>query len=676
MHITFSALWRPAVACAVFSSLAAAAQVPTPATVVITGNPLGRDDLAQPSSVLAGDGLVLRRGGTLGDTLSGLPGVAASGFGPQSSRPVIRGLDGDRVRLLDNGGASVDASNLSFDHAAALDPLVAERIEVLRGPAALLYGGNATGGVVNAIDNRIPRSPADRLQGRAEVRFGGAADERAGAALLEGGANGFSWHADMAARGSADLKVPRFTPIEGGEELPATQRVRNSAGESKSGALGASWADANGFIGASVDGYRNDYGVTVEPDVTIRIKRDRVALAGERRNLAGPFTKVEFQASDTRYQHQEIEGSGSVGTTFSSRGQDLRIQAQHRALGPLRGVIGMQAEHLDFSALGEEAFVPDTTTRSLALFALEEAQLGPATLSAGLRVERTRVSSSGDAADAEAPKFGAARQRRFTPKSASLQGTLPLAASWAVAATLGSTERAPAYYELFASGVHVATGAYERGDPDLGIERSRHMELGAEWKSGEQHFKASLYQTRFSRYIALDATGRDIAVIEDNGKPGSVPEYAFRAVPARLRGLELEGRSRVLEGAWSLDLTAGLDLVRGDNLATHEPLARLAPLRVRAGVEAGQGAWRVGANLRHAARQNRVPETDVATPAYTLLDLWLTYRSSLGDADALWFLKLDNAGDQLAYNSSAIRTARELSPLGGRALTAGLRVSF
>ena len=191
-------------------------------TIVITGNPLRLESLI-PASVLKGDELTRTRTGTLGDPLSGLPGVAATGFGPQSSRPVIRGLDGDRIRLLDNGAAAVDASSLSFDHAAAIDPLVVERLEVLRGPAALLYGGNATGGVVNAIDNRIPRNALQGLTGRAEARFGGAARERAGAAVIEGGAGALNWHADLAARKSRDLRAPNGT-------------VANSAGDSGAGA--------------------------------------------------------------------------------------------------------------------------------------------------------------------------------------------------------------------------------------------------------------------------------------------------------------------------------------------------------------------------------------------------------------------------------------------------------
>ncbi len=293
----------------------------TTSTIVITGNPL-RNQVGAPASVLGGDALTRARGGTLGDTLSGLPGVAASGFGPQSSRPVIRGLDGDRIRLLDNGGAAVDASSLSFDHAAAIDPLVVERVEVVRGPAALLYGGSATGGVVNAIDNRVPRTALTGLGGRAELRFGGAARERAGAAVLEGGAGGFNWHADVAARKSRDLRVPRFTP----PEAPPRERVVNSAGDSQAGAVGASWADADGYIGASLDTYRNDYGVTALPDVTIDMKRDRAQFSGERR-LRGPIERIEFTAGHTRYEHQEIEGSGEVGTTFTSRGSELRVQA-------------------------------------------------------------------------------------------------------------------------------------------------------------------------------------------------------------------------------------------------------------------------------------------------------------------------------------------------------------
>lgn len=647
-------------------------------TIVITGNPL-RSEIGPPASVLTGDALTRARGGTLGDTLSSLPGVSATGFGPQSSRPVIRGLDGDRIRLLDNGGAAVDASSLSFDHSAAIDPLVVERFEVLRGPAALLYGGNAVGGVVNAIDNRVPRSALSGLGGRTELRFGGAASERAGAAVLEGGAGGFNWHADVAARKSRDLRVPRFTPTEDGTPGEPTTRVGNSAGDSHAAAIGGSWADDRGFVGAALDTYRNDYGVTVEPDVTIRMKRERAAIAGERR-FGGPLERVEFQASSTRYEHQEIEGSGEVGTTFSSRGKDLRVQAQHAAVplgaGALRGVFGLQGEQLDFSALGEEAFVPNTKTRSTALFALEEWKLPALTLSAGVRIERVRVASAGDEAGAAEPRFGAATARRFVPKSASLGASWPLSNELTLTAQLGATQRAPTYYELYANGVHVATGAHEVGDPSLDAERSSHVEMGLQWQAGSTQLKAQVFATRFARYIALDATGSNVDLVNEEGELESFPAYAFRAIPARTVGFELEGKTRLIERPWSLDLVGALDAVRGSNRASGEPLPRLPPMRLRLALEAAQGPWSASLTWRHFARQERVPSTDVATPGASVVDLGLGWRQHWGAADALWFLRLDNLGDTLAYNASALRLARELSPMPGRAVTAGLRVGW
>ena len=691
---SFSAAMLTALALPALAQTATQATPPTPAptssatataTVVITGNPLGSAALAQPSSVLSGDALTLRRAGTLGETLSGQAGVAATDFGPQASRPVIRGLDGDRIRLLDNGGASADASNLSFDHAVAIDPLVVERIEVLRGPAALLYGGNATGGVVNTLDNRIPREALQGGGGRAELRLGGAARERAGAAVLEGGANGLNWHVDAAGRKSENLRTPRYTPIADGQPQPATEQVVNSAGERRSAALGGSWADTNGYLGAAVDTYRNDYGVTIEPDVTIRMKRDRLQLGGERRGLAGPFSTLSVQASHTRYQHAEVEASGAVGTTFESRGGELRLQATQAAvalpLGTWRGVAGLQAEQLDFSALGEEAFVPSTQTRSAALFTLQSLGLaGGTTLSAGVRIEKVRVHSDGDATDAQDIRFGPAGQRDFSPTSLSFGVVSPIGGAgsgWRWSATLGSTQRAPAYYELYANGVHLATGVYERGDPAQPLEKSRHAELGLQWQQGAHSLRAAVYRTRFANFIALDASGLTIAMSHQDGNTVALPEFVFKGVPAQLQGLEIEGRSRLFDGPWTLDATGSVDLVRGNHRATGEPLPRIAPQRLLLGLEATLGAWRGGVQGRHTAQQNRVPATDITTPGATVVDLWASWQQSLGTAaDALWYLKLNNLADVLAYNATAMRHARGLAPAAGRALQGGVRLSF
>jgi iron complex outermembrane receptor protein len=669
-------------------------------TVVITGNPLGRDNAAQPVSVLSGDALAQRRGGTLGETLDGLPGVSATYFGPNASRPVIRGLDGDRVRLLDNGGASVDASNLSFDHAAASDPLVTERIEVLRGPAALLYGGNATGGVVNSIDNRIPRGPAvGLLTGRAEVRFGGAANEKSAAAVVEGGATdvgrdmaqgGLAWHADAYGHRGDDVRAPRYTPVAGGVALPATDRIRNSASRGEGGALGTAWTWGQGFLGLAAESSRSIYGTTIEPEVRIHMNRERASVAGEWRGLAGPITQVSAQASRTRYKHQEVDGQGdaaAIGTTFLSTGDEARVQAHHAPLtlgvGTLAGVWGVQAEQLDFQALGSEAFVPPTLTRTDAAFALEEMAwsrangAAPVVLSAGARIERVSVFSSGDAPGAVATQFGAAQTLRYTPGSYSLGLRWGPASGWQLQASVGRTQRAPAYYELFANGQHVATGTFERGDTALGAENSRHAELGLSWTQGRQRLKANVFQTTFSRFIALDDTGTTATTSDGT----SLPVYAFHAARVRMQGLELEGETLLLAATaarpWTLDLTAGLDTVRGDNLDRREPLARLAPLRVHLGLQAGGETLKAGVNWRGVARQSRVPATDTATPGYAMLDLWLSGKLDVPGTQAMsWFARLGNLGDHVARSASTVATMRGLAPLPGRALTVGLRGQF
>ncbi len=673
--------------CAPLLGQAQGIDVPVPAsrtldTVVITGNPLGSTQMAAPVSVLSGDALVLRRGSSLGETLAGLPGVSSTYFGPNANRPVIRGLDGDRVRILSNAGASIDASSLSFDHAVPIDPLIVDRIEVLRGPGALFYGGSAVGGVVNALDNRIPRAPLMGLSGVAEVRLGGANRERSGAALIETGNGPFALHADVFGRDTSSLRVPRYTPVEDGEPQGRSRRVRNSASETRGGSLGGSLffgeAGRTGRIGLAVDTYDSDYGVTAEPDVTIKLKRDHVGFASELKGLGGPLQALRLNANHTDYQHKEIEGSGDVGTVFSSEGYDVRIEAEHAPIGPLRGVIGVQHEDVDFSALGEEAFVPGTRTRKTGLFALEELPWSGGTLSLGARVDRVNVDSDGDADPAE-PKFGASVDRRFTLRSFSLANVYPLTPAWSVSGTLSSTERAPTYFELYANGVHAATGSYEQGNPALSNERATHIDLAVEWKTQTDRLRLGMFNTRFSRFISLDATGEQVdksgAVVAD-GTPDSVPLYRFSAVRARLHGVEIEGRKRLADLPWTLDVTSKFDATRATNRTTGEPLPRVAPWRLNLGLDASRGPWGARIEVDHSARQGKVPDTDTPTDRYTIVNLSLSKRFSLSDADAIWFVKLTNLGNELAYSASTIDTLRGLSPLPGRAVKVGMRVSF
>ncbi len=656
--------------------------------VVVTGNPLGSAQIAAPVSVLSGDGLVLRRGSSLGETLNGLPGVSSTYFGPNASRPVIRGLDGDRVRVLSNSGASIDASALSFDHAVPIDPLIVDRLEVLRGPGALFYGGSAIGGVVNAIDNRIPRNPLKGLTGTAEVRLGGAESERGGAAILETGNGQIALHADVFGRKTSDLRVPRYTPIEGGERLGRSSRVRNSASDTRGGAIGGSLffgggaERVQGRVGVAVDTYDSDYGVTAEPDVTIQMKRDHIGFASEVKGLDGPLRALRLNANGTDYQHKEIDGGGAVGTVFSSKGYDLRVEAEHAPLGPVRGVIGLQHENFDFSALGAEAFVPSTRTRKTGLFALEELAWFGGALSAGARFERAHINSDGDA-DAAIAKFGGAVDRSFSLRSFSLANVLPLTPVWSLSASISSTERAPTYFELYANGVHAATGAYEQGNTALGKERGTNIDLALQWKTTTDQLRLGVFNTRFSRFISLDATGElvdesgaVVGQVGGTGVDGSVPLYRFSAVRARLYGVEIEARKRLAELPWTLDATGKFDATRATNRTTGEPLPRIAPWRANVGLDASRGAWAARIEVDHSARQGRVPATDRPTDRTTLVNMSLSQRFTFNEFDALWFVKLTNLGDELGYSASSIETIRGLSPLPGRGLKVGMRLTF
>ena len=350
-------------------ALPAAAQAQTPsdaatlAPVVITANPLGSDALTTPASVLEGQGLALRRASNLGETLNGLPGVSTTSYGPMVGRPIIRGLDGDRIRLLNNGVGMLDASSLSFDHAVPQDPLSMNRVEVLRGPAALLYGGNAIGGVVNTVDNRIPTEPIDGIHGEVGGSYGGANNDRNGAVQLEGGDGTFAIHADVFGRKTDTLRIPGYArtaqqrTADGPDADQPRGRLPNSDGEASGGALGMSWTSDHGYAGLSYSGYDANYGSVAEEDVRIKMHQERFGAAGELRDLDGPFKSIKLNFAYTDYQHKEVE-DGETGTVFKNRGYEARIEARHADIGPLHGVLGLQFGQTRFSALGDEALVP------------------------------------------------------------------------------------------------------------------------------------------------------------------------------------------------------------------------------------------------------------------------------------------------------------------------------
>ena len=659
MHSYFK-LSPLACACALCSAMAQT----TPGEIIITGNPLGREQTSVPASALGRSDLIERGQSTLGETLSGLPGVSSTYFGPNASRPIIRGLDGDRIRVLNNSASSVDVSALSFDHAVPLDVLSTERIEVLRGPAALQYGGSAVGGVVNVIDNRIPREPLSGLSGKAQLQGATGNRERSAAALLEFGNERWAWHVDGFDRHTGDVRVPLSLACDKTGETRYAPRICNSASQSRGGAVGANTFWDHGYLGASVNTHQSDYGTVAEDQVTIGMKTTRYALEVQQRQLPGWFESVKGRLSHTDYRHTEFD-NGAPGTVFANRGQDLRIEARHRALLGWQGVLGAQVESGRFSAVGDEAFAPFSQTRSQALFVHEVLPTAWGQFNAGTRWESVRVSSLGNPS---LDRFEVGT-RAFAPWSLAAGTLVQIAPAWRLTGNAAMTQRAPKDYELFANGPHLATHAWEVGNSQLGLEKSRSLDAGLAWQSGPHRMGITAFASDFDNFIALLATGQT---------QDSLPVQTYQGVKARFRGLEAGGRQRLWQAASTLDLDWRADIVRARNDSTGEPLPRIAPLRLGATLAYAQGPWHAKFGADWHAAQHRVPAGSVATAAYTLANASVSYRQKLPGLTLDWFARIDNLTNQLAYSPTSILTSTAFgkSPLPGRSFKLGVQAGF
>lgn len=668
---------------------------PLPA-VVVTGNPLGSElfGLVSPTSVLEGTNLFLQRRSTLGEMLTDMPGVSSTYFGPNASRPVIRGLEGDRIRILSNGIGVLDASSLSNDHAVPIDPLIMERVEVVRGPATLFYGGNAVGGVVNVIDNRIPQEAIKGVRGRVESRIGGAESEKANGAMLEAGNGRFALHADFYTRDTNDLKIkgPNIS-----QRLQAADPTRtvvngtlpNSASQSRGGALGSSLTWDKGYLGLSYSSFDSVYGTVAEPGVTIDMSSKRWDAGGEVRDLNPFVTAVKFKFARTDYKHTELD-AGEPATRFKNKGQEGRLEMTHAKLGPLTGAFGVQFNHFDFEALGDEAFVPATKTDSKALFLFEELPLGKLKLTFGGRHERSEVSSRGGGPvpfGEVDPRFDPAQKRKFSGNSAAIGGIYSFTPGLAFVINGTSTERAPTFYELFANGPHAATGAYERGDSALGLEKSRSIDAALRTRAGAHSASIGVFQSRFKNYIGVFNSGNrrgadgelnppetvEAGVSDNTGEPVS-PELVYRAVPARFRGLEAEGKLRLLDtAASSLDLLLRYDYLRADDQSTGLPLPRIAPQRLGMSLNYRWNAFGAKLDVTRVSSQNRVSANELPTDGYTMVNAGVTYRvKAAGGIDV--FLRGVNLLNVEARNH--VSFLKDVAPLGRRGGQLGVRMQF
>ncbi|HUP00089.1 MAG TPA: TonB-dependent receptor [Gemmatimonadota bacterium] len=652
-----------------------------PITVTTAPGARGLDEVAQPVQVLGGRELAAQREATLGQTLADEPGVSSTYFGPGASRPVIRGLGGDRIRILEAGIGSGDASSTSPDHAISHDPLSTERIEIVRGPATLLYGSSAIGGVVNVIDNRIPRYGLEApLTGLVELRGGTVADERSGALSLSGGLGPAAWHLGGVARDTDDYQIPGFAESDHEEDGHDDEEepfgvLPNSALETRNLTGGLSLVGDAGFVGIAASRYENLYGIPghghgeehaegedveeehagEEEGVRIDMEQRRFDLEGELDRPFGALRGLRVRLGTTDYEHVELEGD-EVGTRFSNESWEGRIEAPHRPWGRLSGALGLQLASRDFEAVGEEAFVPPTETDTWAVFVFEELDIGAVRFQFGGRYE------NGDITAAEGP----VRERSLDAFSASGGLVWHLVEAYAVSLSVARTTRIPTAEELFSNGPHIATSAFEIGDPDLGTEKSLGLDLGVRRTAGRVAGEINLFANRFSDFIFEAFTGEEedgLRILRYTqadalftGAEAHFDIELFHVEPHHV-GLELSG-----------------DFVRAELTAGDEPLPRIPPARLGAGLHyQGDPLWG-SFEVRRAMEQDRVAPLETPTEGYTTVDATLGYRFFAGGLVHDLILRGANLTDAEARNH--VSFLKELAPLPGRDISLAYRLSF
>lgn len=611
---------------------------------------------AKPITVLAGLDLASRLKSTLGETLAEQPGVSSTSFGPGASRPVIRGMGGDRVRLLQGGIGMGDASNTSPDHAVSFDPLSAEQIEVLRGPATLLYGSTAIGGVVNVIDGRIPESKQENpIGGVFDLALGSVSSEKQGGASLQGGRNSFAWHVDALRRETDDVTIPL-----------GDGRIPNSATRNTAGSVGASFIGDRGFFGANVSLFDSTYGIPTEgdhegeeeghghEDVVIDLQQRRLDLKGGIREPFGAFRGAKFRFGMSDYEHQELEGE-EVGTRFENQGYEGRLEFLHKPIGALSGAFGFQVLGRDLTVTGAEAFLPPNQSRSLAAFVLEEVGRGRTRLALGGRLERQTVEVNGG------------DSRTMTGASASVGLTVRAEKGFSIGVSLAHSERLPGAEELFSDGPHAATNAFEVGDANLAKEKSLGLDASIKKSGGPVTAEVSFFRNAFSGYIFERFTDEE----EDGLR---VVRYEQR--DAMFWGMEAQASLQLFEKAGRhLDLEASADYVRARLDSSDEPLPRIAPMRLGMGLHYRDSRFDIRGEVRRVQKQDRISEFELATPGHTFINATASYRIFGGSRTVTDIvLRGTNLGN--AEGRNHVSYLKDIVPLPGRDIRASLRFQF
>jgi len=622
--------------------------------VSVSGDARSQFDTFQATSVLAGQELSKQLEMSLGATLESQPGVAARSFGPAPARPVIRGLDGDRVLILQDGQRLGDLSSQSGDHGVPINPAAAQKIEVVRGPATLLYGANAIGGLVNVITDEIPTKPQMGVSGNLTFDLGTAASEGGAAGDVHVGNGKLALHLGGGGRGSGDVDTPEGDVV-------------NSQSRSGFGNVGLSWTGAKSYFGGSYGYDDTKYGIPVIEDGQVQLtpRRHAFSLRAGGQGLEGAFDSYRATLAVRRYKHDELEGD-VVGTAFTNNTAEVEVMGSHRALGRMKGSVGGWVLNRAFDASGEEALSPAVDQQGFATFLYEEVTWPHMTFQFGGRVDHTSYQPNGEP------------ERTFTTGSGSL-GLLirPAAADDRITIALSAARaaRSPALEELFYFGAHPGNFAFEVGNPDLDPEHAFGFDVSLRWRAsrvtGELTyfrndvkgylFRAPLTEEEFNARVGEFAArfpSRDITSFDGESE---FPIVEYVAADSVLDGVEAHSDVQVTP---QIAVELGFDYVRGTLKDDDEPLPRIPPLRFRSGLRYQRNAFQAGGDVAFVATQDRVFSTETPTDGYQLGRLYASYSFGQGQIAHTFTARLENVANELYRNHLSL--IKDLAPEMGR----------
>jgi len=688
-------------ATAVSDSNAVAAEAPTPGSakgahpdtdqeIVVTGVRRAAGDVLGGVTVLDEEKLTHDVRTSIGETLASQPGVTASSFGPTASRPILRGLSGERVRILADGIGTLDLSSSDPDHQVTINPLTADRIEVLRGPSALLFGSSAIGGVVNVIDTRIPRSvPNGPIEVDALANFGSAANERSGNISVDVPLGGhFVAHADGAYSKFDDLHIGGFVlsePLR--EEALASPdpdiralanlkgKLPNTGGTIGDIAGGLAYVDGDLNVGVSVSHHTFRYGVPIRFSLDPDEEAERPTIDGRQTRadarvnvpIGGLFKIFEFRGGISKYHHDELTPEGGVDSSFFTKGGELRADVVQNERGGWGGTTGLQylEQHVHLS--GEEKYLPDSINRQLGIFTLQSLVLGKVRFEAGARVESAHLDADADAQIAAngGPIGAAPISRDFTPISGSLGATYEFLRGWRAGLSISHSERAPAIDELFANGPHGGSETFEVGNPGLGKEASNSVELSFHHTTGPVHVQGSLYYSRFTNFIFQAPTGE----VRD-----SLPVFSYREGKADYYGFELQSDAKLGQFAgidWGAELVT--DAVRA-TIKGFGPAPLIPPLRVIGALTGSRGQVDGRIEVERDFAHNRTAPIETETPGFTLVNASLDWHPFAAKPELTLSLQANNILDVDARRSTSL--LKDFAPLAGRDIRLSARMKF